>query len=706
MKQRKWNVSQGLVIGLIFGCVSMAYAQESLKQPDYSKNKRLRKLKLTSITPQTGHIRKLSSLSFSPDGTLLASASGLDDGLVKVWNVVTGQVLHTLDGEDYVSFSADGKILASGNSGGPIVLWDMLTGKKVKTLKGSGPIAFTPDGKWLVGEGVDKDGANNKLTVWSTKDWSEVMSLEGHKASLTSISVSRDGRFVVTGSYDESVKIWDLQKKEILRTFKERTDVPAVVSLSPDAETLAIAFRDKVNGIELWDVSASKLTKTLKAHTKSITAMDWTPDGKTLVSASLDDTTNLWNVANSQVVKSVKGGGMVKVAPKGKLIAHGHQDIDLVDAASGKSTRILAKNATSMFGAFFSRDNKQLMTTDSLRTLDIWDIKTGKFVKRVSFENGTEAQAKGELIFSPHGKWAALRPFEGTKVVIFDAATGKSAKTINVEDIASVRDVTFSTNEEEIVIESIDSDNDDKTRLLWWSLKDGKAINQTGIEGFVRIHGFADGGQNVAMVSHGTSRSRSRLSVKVWVRQTGLLKPVKVKDIAPYAGDVRFAHKGQWIALGDEDNTVKLFDRKTNAMSGVFKGHSELINLIQFSENDKLVATGSWDESVKVWDVTKKTSILNINDINYKAQSLKFSPNHKFLAVSHKGWVRLVDVASGKWRNLYKSGAEGWMVHDSQGKFDCGASGCKMVAFRNSKGDFVPMENKTIQKALKGVDEF
>lgn len=689
-------------LALCCGVALPALAQSipDLKRPDYTSDRKVKKLKLSALEPQVGHSRKITSLTFSSDGALVATASGLDDGLVKLWDTATGKVLHTIYGEDHVSFSVDGKILASGNVGGPTKLWDVVTGKLIKTIPASGPLAFTPDGQHLVAEDVDKDGGDGKLAVWSTKDWTRTKSLEGHKASFVALSVSKDGRFVATASMDESVKLWDLKSMTLARTIKTRTEMPSALALSPDAETLAISYGGKDNTIEVWDVSASKKQRVLKGHTKNVVGLDWTPDGESIVSGGLDGATKVWDAATGSIVRDLKGGGLVKVSPDGAFVAHGEQAVELLDAKTAKVLRTFKRNDSLVYDAIFSEDGATLMTTDTLHTVDLWSVKTGKWIKRVTFANGTEAQPTGELVFSDHGKYVALRPYAGNAVVVFDAQTGSISKTITAEGMEAIRDVTFSPDQTQVVIEGRAEDNDDKTVLLWWDIAKSQSINQTKVAGFARVHGFTDGGKNVAVISHGTRRN-ARLSVRTWMHDTGMLKRVAVKDVVPYAGDVRFGYNTPVVALGDEDNTVKVINRDTGEVTHVLKAHTQLVDHIAFSEDDALLATASWDESVKVWDVKSGKALLNIDDVHYKAQSLTFSPNHKHIAVSHKGWARLINVQTGQWRDLYTIG-DGWLVHDSKGRYDCDKAGCPAVVFRDDAGAVLSADDK-IDKALKGV---
>lgn len=656
----------------------------------------LQKYKLRDFVPQVGHSRQLSSMSFSQDGAILVTASGLDDGMVKVWDTTRGHLLHTLKAEDYASVSPDGKTIATGNVGGPIELWSTETGKRLREIKGAGPVAFSPDGAYLVGESTEQ-GFEGALQVWEVaKDYAPGRKLEGHEGSLLGLSFSADGRFVASSSFDASAKVWDLKTFSLVRTYQREDHEVVAVALSPDAETLAISLRGEEKGIVLWDVSAQKVEKTLSGHAKSITGLAFSPDGKTLASSSLDNTTKLWDLA-SGAPKSVKGGGLVAFSPQQNLFAHGHHAVMLADASSLKTRHTFEANQALVFASAFTPDGGHLVTTNSTTTVDVWNTRNGVLEHTYKLSEPD----KVELILSPTGRHVALRPQSGNKLVVHDIEKNKVAYTFEVPRATSIRSVSFGPGDTELVIEGTEG-NSDATRLTWWNLKEGKALASTKLSGFVHVHGFIDGGDAVAMVSLGTRTSGSKLSLLFWDRESGLMKKVKVKDVAPYSGAVAFAPRGGSVALGDDDHTVKMLARSSKSIKGSMSGHGDLVNVASFSQDGSLLATGSWDKTLRLWDVTKGAQLLNVDDLLYKAQHISFSPDNKTLAVAHKGWVRLLHLPSGRTRKMYRFNTGGWLSFDTNGHFACDRKGCEAAFWRDQKGAWVGARDKRV-KGLKGL---
>lgn len=710
VKLKKWSLSLvGVVLlaGLVGSplvAVSGSKSAPKLSKPETPNWKKVspKKTNLEGFSPQIGHSRRVSSISFSQDGKLMATASGYDDGMLKVWNLEKRQLIRTLDGEDYAAVSPDGKYVASGNVGGPIRVWEVAGWKMVKEIKGSGPITFSVDGKYLVGEALpDKMGGEGRLARWEVAGWKPVSPIEGHEASFTTLARAAGGQFVATGSYDQSIKVWDIKAGSIVRTFKQgNVKEPSALALSPDSEKLAVSYRDGEPVIQIWDVSSSKIEKTIKIS-KFATQLAFTNDGKQLAASSLDGKTHLYDPASGNETAAFEGGGQVAIAPTTNEIVHGEQALTVRDSA-GKALHTFEANSALVFQTVFTADGKKLVTTDAFSGVDIWDVKSGKLTKTTPIENGTKDEPLGELILSPSGTYVARRPFVGTEVVIWKTNSGEVAYTLDFSDLGALRGVTFAPNEKELVLES--PSGDDGTQVVWWSLEKNERLNGTKIAGYVSVDGFIDDGKNVALVSTGTNTGKARLALKLWDRETGLMQSVKVKGIAPFSGDIDFAATGQLIALGDTDNTIKLWSREKNEVIGTLSKHEDLVNLVAFSPDGRLLATGSWDETVRVWDVSKGSAGMVIEGGLYQAQNFAFSPKDDVMAVSHKGWLRVVHLPTGRSRILYRAG-DGWLGSDSAGHFDCAKAGCDRAMYHTQEGEFIPASDKRLGK-LKGLKAF
>jgi serine/threonine protein kinase len=276
----------------------------------------------------TGHTDWVNSVSFSPDGRLLASGSV--DKTIKLWRVSDGALVRTLTGHTgdvlSVSFSPDGSLLASGSGYGDrtIKLWRVSDGSLVRTLKGYTSwvrsVSFSPDGRLLA------SGSNDKtIKLWRVADGLEVRTLTGHTGDVLSVSFSPDGRLLASGSKDGTIKLWRVADGALVRTLTGHTDWVTSVSFSPDGSLLASGGVD--NTIKLWRVSDGSLVRTLTGHTDWVNSVSFSPDGRLLASGSVDKTIKLWRVSDGALVRTLTGhtGDVLSVSfsPDGSLLASG-----------------------------------------------------------------------------------------------------------------------------------------------------------------------------------------------------------------------------------------------------------------------------------------------------------------------------------------------------------------------------------------------
>ncbi len=223
----------------------------------------------------------LSTISFSPDSNALVSTYTSDVGYsVLLWDVNSGQLIgNPLDGHksfiNSVTFSPDGKMVASGSSDKTIILWDVGTQQPIsQPLTGHTSsvesVVFSPDGKFLASGSDDQT-----IILWDVSTQQSIgQPLRGHVDEVNRLAFSPDGKILASSSMDKTIILWDMTTYQPIGNPLTHTDYLLPIVFSPDGKILASGGHDGI--IVLWDLSTqSWINKTCQRIGRNITQAEW-----------------------------------------------------------------------------------------------------------------------------------------------------------------------------------------------------------------------------------------------------------------------------------------------------------------------------------------------------------------------------------------------------------------------------------------------
>ncbi|CAN9182999.1 unnamed protein product [Alternaria alternata] len=224
---------------------------------------------------------------------------------------------------------------------------------------------------------------------WVEQDWSACLqTLEGHSGGVTSVVFSPDGQTVASGSYDETVKLWDASTGALRSTLEGHLDVVTSVVFSPDGQTVASGSDDKT--VKLWDASTGAVRSTLEGHLDVVTSVVFSPDGQTVASGSDDATVKLWDASTGAVRSTLEGHldvvTSVVFSPDGQTVASGSYDetVKLWDASTGALRSTLEGHLDGVGSVVFSPDGQTVASGSDDKTVKLWDASTGQVLDTIT----------------------------------------------------------------------------------------------------------------------------------------------------------------------------------------------------------------------------------------------------------------------------------------------------------------------------------
>jgi len=469
------------------------------------------------VKPILGHTDSVESVAFSPDGKTIASGSW--DKTIRLWNVKNGQPIgEPLTGHTNwvtsVAFSPDGRTLASGSLQ-EIRLWDIdpnsPTYKKPLGQPLSGPsnwvnnLLFSPDGEVLA------SGSLQDLRLWNTDRDSPFFGqpfgepLTGHLFWVNSLVFSPDGKFLASGSYQE-IRQWNVQIEQPLGNPLRGHEFWIIgLAFSPDGKTLASGASDRT--IRLWDaVTREPIGEPLTGHTNGLWSIAFSPDGRILASGAADNTIRLWDVQTRKTIK--------------ELIGHTNWVLDVA----------------------FSPDGKTLASVSSDHTIRLWDVQTGMTVDEIVTDN-----LIGSVDFSPDGKFFATGSDDGA-IRLWDAQSHQLLGEPLIGHRDGVQSLAFSPDGKILASGSADA------TLILWDVQTRLPIHAplTGHVGAIDGLAFSPDGKMVASASEDAT-------VRLWDVETGQLLDEPLTEHTGMVLSVAFSPDGQILASGSEDSTIRLW---------------------------------------------------------------------------------------------------------------------------------------------------
>ncbi len=453
------------------------------------------------------------------------------------------------------------------------------------------------------------------------EDSSQVRVFAGHTDRVTSVAFSPNGKQILTGSNDQTARLWDTTNGQVLLTLEKHTAKVNSVAFSPDGKLLLTGASDGVAIV--WNAANGQILRRLEGHRDMVMNIDHTSDGTIIVSdpvthqvlieleghihaevqleSSSNGTVLLRNRVNGQVLaelpKCTSKVTSVVFSPDGSKILTGATDqtARLWDTASGQVLQVLEGHMDSVNSVAFSPDGSKVLTGSADRMAWLWDMASGQVQLELK---GHTAWGVDSVAFSPDGSKVLTGSWDGT-ARLWDATSGQLLLTL--EDHSTwergIDCVAFSPDSKKALTGSIDG-----TAKLWDLASEKLLMTFTGhTNSYVRSIAFSpDGRYALSGSDDETARLWSIVSEQIGMISEDQTSAIESLDFSP---------DGKKVLTGSWDGIGRVLDTATGQVLTTLEGHTNFILGVAFSPDGRRALTSSFDGTTRIWDTISGQSL-------------------------------------------------------------------------------------------------
>jgi WD40 repeat protein/serine/threonine protein kinase len=600
----------------------------------------------------------------SADGSR-AVTGGVDDE-VRVWDVLTGRCLHTLEGHSKgvhsVRITPDGRYAASVGGDNTARFWDLADGRCLRVIRTAGRLAWAAlSARTWIAVGMEYTRHNGRagaaLVVWDLRSRQVRRRLDRDVHQFVEAELSPDGRWVLAAGYKDRVaRLWDLETGECRYALGTEGANQSALCFDPDAGVAAIGSNRNPT-IDIWHLRNGRHVRTLTGHARFVESLALSSDSKLLLSGALDGTVRLWDVDTGRCLRTFRGhDGEVRHVQWGAN--------DQYALSAGQDNTVRLWRMPSPYTA-----QPQLSRPREHRELSEWDEKVEALV-----DEAARMEAAGDRA-AALARLREAREVPGHErapnVVAAWRSMSRSAARTGLRAAWSVRSLTG----HEHGIMSVDVTGDGRIAasggidgtLRLWDLDTGRCMRT--ITGPGRISPHLRAVDVVQLSEDGTRVMASGRdgSAHAWSVDTGeslysldgeRLTAVDTSQplmhmIGPFSRgprSTRFSADGRQALIGGTDRSFRLWDLEHGICLRTMAGHKGPVQSVWIGSDGQLAATAGADASVRLWDLVTGRCLRVLLGHTHWAMAVALSGDGRF-AISAGGYedrtIRVWDVATG-----------------------------------------------------------
>jgi WD40 repeat protein/serine/threonine protein kinase len=442
-----------------------------------------------------------------------------------------------------------------------------------------------------------------------------IRTFKGHTSWVHAVALTSDGRFAISGSWDGTLRMWNLQSGESVRTLKGHTDWVNAVAVTPDGARAISASSDRT--LRVWDLETGQSVRTLEGHADRVNAVAVTPDGARAVSASSDRTLRVWDLESGQLLRTLEGH--LDVVNAVAVTSDGHSAVSassdhtfrMWDLESGQLARTLQVHVDWVNAFVATPDGRRVISGSADNTLRVWDLVSGQSVRTLAgHTNKVTAVA-----LMPDGCHAISGSADHT-LRIWDLERGQLVRTLEGHtDWVTAVVVTLDGRR------AISSSADHTLRM--WDLERGQLAHA--------LAGHTDSVTAVALMPdgrHATLISDYR-TLRVWDLANGQLLRV-LEGHTDWVTAVAVTSDGRRAVSASADHMLRVWDLESGRSVHTLAGHTDLVSAVAVTPDGRRAISASADRTLRIWDLESGQAVHMLEGPVHLVSAVTITPDGRY----------------------------------------------------------------------------
>lgn len=477
-------------------------------------------------------------------------------------------------------------------------------------------IAISPNGKTALTASWDCT-----VKLWDIEKGDVIRTYLGHEDQVNAVDISPDGKTAISGDKNGILKLWDISSGDTIRSFGGNSPNVNSVAFSPNGKYVLSGsgfFKDDKNNLKVWDVTSGEIIQNFENHTGLVKSVAFLLDGNTIISATDTNKIEQWDIISGEVIRrfnqNYSFNNPIAISPDGKMIAYedGLWDttLKICNLENGKELLSIKVHSASIQSISFSPDSKTVITSAGNfdNTQKLWDIETGKKILTFStYDNSAIVN------FNPNGKSALLGDIHDGSIKLLDISNGSVINIFDYQIRDSSRNINFE-NDRTSIVSSCCNEFLEFCNILHYERypRDLICTNQDN--------------ENILYIFLGAN-------IIISNAQREIIQELKGNQVSWFESfaisiDNRFA------ISGGDDSILRLWDIKTGHELQIFRGHKDSIREVSMTTDSNYLLSYSDDQTFKFWDIKSGNCLFT----TFKREKLDPFEDYIYMSITPDGY--------------------------------------------------------------------